>query len=231
MPVNHYQQLTRHMLNVWGTRTPNDLLANSYLEHDGHRYWWIYDANGNEITKWECRPFPGCATLVVTTHIELREDMRGRGLGKYFHKIRQDAYRMAGFQGEVCTVRSDSDAQTAIVAGSGTCMGTYPSDFGGTFNVWLLPLNTVPQSRTHDEDLTSYIMSRPVPVQVDTCGAQEWNGTRLCNRPPGHYMDHQSGGATWPNMQDPPPAPQEFHNILPPRRKPKTFSHRKGISP
>lgn len=222
MPVNHYQQLTRHMLNVWGTRTPNDLLANSYLEHDNNRYWWVYDGQGREITKWECRPFPGCATLVVTTHIELREDLRGRGLGKYFHELRRKAYKAAGFQGEVCTVRSDSEAQVAIVSHEGKSMGTYPSDFGGTFNVWLLPLNNtqVIQSRAHANDLTSYIISRPVPVQIDTCGQEVRypGGLVSCTRPPGHL------GAHGPNPYVAPPTPVTQPAVS--TRKPKTFSHR-----
>lgn len=110
------------------------------MEHDGPRYWWVYGGDGREIAKWECRPFPGCATLVVTTHIELRADLRGRGLGTYFHELRRKAYMAAGFKGEVCTVRSDSEAQSHIVSHGGQRMNTFPSDQGGEYSVWLIPL-------------------------------------------------------------------------------------------
>ncbi len=143
MPNYYRDRLVNALLNQWNIRAANNSLGGARFEHDGARYWWVYAPDGRIITNWECRPFPGNASLVVTTAIELRQDLRGQGLGKYFHELRRRAYKAAGFHGEVCTVRSDSEAQTSIVVGSGAvCMATLPSDFGGTFNVWMLPLNT-----------------------------------------------------------------------------------------
>jgi len=177
---NHYRdRLTNELQTAWHeNRHPR--LDGAYIEHDGARYWWVYDAQGQEITRWECRPFPGCAALVVTTSIELRENLRGQGLGKYFHELRRRAYKAAGFQGEVCTVRSDSEAQNAIVTHEGQKMGSFPSDFGGTFNVWLLPLTTAPQT-----------VQVPVTATVDTCGNRRpYTNDQFCNRPLGHVGQH-----------------------------------------
>lgn len=221
MPTNHFRQLTETLLTEWTNRTPSPALTDAYMEHDGNRYWWVYGRDGNEITKWECRPFPGCATLVVTTHIELREDLRGRGLGKYFHEMRRRAYKRAGFQGEVCTVRSDSEAQNAIVAGSGQSMGTFPSDFGGTYNVWLLPLAVVQPP-----------VQVPAPT-VDTCGHKQPFGAVYCERPLGHPGEHHSGPGVlkWPNetgkvLPSTPTIPLTSTPISHPR-KPKSFAYRK----
>jgi hypothetical protein len=235
MPVNHYRLLTTQMLRAWDTRTPEG--NGWYIEHDGDRYWWVYDASGAEVTRWECRPFPGCATLVVTTQIELRHDLRGRGLGKYFHELRRKAYKAAGFQGEVCTVRSDSEAQQAIVVREGTKMGTYPSDFGGTFDVWLLPLNQAPVA------VRAPTPRVPAPT-VDTCG-REHGGLMgiFCNRPLGHRDQHEYGGLAWANPAMPAPLVETPRVVIqsrvhmddlpvapPVERKVKVFSHRKPKS-
>lgn len=203
-PVNHFRNLNAAMLEEWRLRTPNDALRNAYMEHNGNRYWWVYDASGGVITNWESRPFPGCASLVTTTQIELRENLRGRGLGTYFHEMRQRAYRRAGFVGEVCTVRADSEAQTAIVAHTGRSLGTFPSDFGGTYNVWLIPLNAqapavapptphISQARVHETDFTGYVMTRETPAPtVVTCGqhVRYPAGDGFCSRPLGHLGAH-----------------------------------------
>lgn len=236
------------MTNYYRDRLPNamcqqalthPLLTGAYLEHNGSRYWYVYDRTGGVITNWECRPFPGNNALVVTTQIELRQDLRGRGLGKFFHELRRSAYRAAGFKGELCTVRSDSEAQTAIVAGSGAnCVATLPSDFGGTFNVWMLPLN---QPAVHTGLMGDRAVVRdlqPAP-NVDTCGARRPNSTAtFCDNALGHSGNHQNHeiGLSWVNenrlYENPytaytntPPAtvlPVQVPNL----RRPKKFAHR-----
>lgn len=242
--VNHFNTLATAMKEEFARRPPNNSM--SYMEHDGNRYWWVYDVNGGEVTKWECRPFPGCASLVVTTQIELRQDLRGRGLGTYFHELRRRAYKRAGFVGEVCTVRSDSEAQTAIVAHQGRSMGVFPSDFGGTYNVWLIPLNVVPavDIRAVNGDRGTYVMTRETPAPtVDLCGNRRpYTNTDYCERPLGHPLEHRKGAATWPNFDtraftrptiETTPPPTEFRVTLPenptlPVRVPVKFSHRKS---
>lgn len=223
MPINHYRDLPPHLMDAWNRRpNPN---PNDYIQNDGPRYWWVYDADGSEITHWECRPFPGCATLVVTTHIELRPALRGRGLGTYFHELRRRAYAAAGFRGEVCTVRNDADAQNHIVAHGGQCMGTFPSDLGGTYGLWLLPLPEAP--RVLPGIPTIPLNPRPnVPAPtVDTCGQvlRYPQGEGNCTRPLGHLGAHGPNPYIGSAFR-----PEEFGvTPAPPPRKPKLFAHRK----
>jgi hypothetical protein len=158
---NHFQQLLGAFQHEWNSRAHYPALENAYLEHDGTRYWWIYDASGNEIIKWECRNFPGCASLVITTKVELRENMRGQGFGRYFREMRHRAYKRAGFVGEIATVRSDNAAQNRLMETmNGVRMGTFPSDFGGTYVLWLTSLQQPAPRNPHiGSDFNAFMVS------------------------------------------------------------------------
>lgn len=137
--MSHYDQLAAAFEREWEDGEDRADLQGADLNNDTTRYWWVNDAQGREIIRWECRRFPGCDTLIITTKVELRTDLRGRGLGRYFRELRHRAYRRAGFVGELATVRADNAPQNRLMVGS-TCMGEFRSDFGGTYKVWLTTL-------------------------------------------------------------------------------------------
>lgn len=138
---SHFQQLTNALITTWGEREAHPLLEGSYLSHDTERYWHVDGPDGREIVRWECRRFPGCNSLIVTTQMEIREDLRGQGLGKYLRKLQHTAYKRAGFVGEINTVRADNEAQNNIMRDM-CCisMGAFPSDHGGQYRLWLTKL-------------------------------------------------------------------------------------------
>lgn len=197
---SHFNTLSGYMMDEWTRRTldanvPQVLLDGAYMEHDGNRYWFVYDRNGEQIVSWECRPFPGCASLIVSSKLEIREDLRGQGLGKYFRQMQHNVYKRAGFAGEIATIRSDNGAMNAIA--SGVPMGTFASDFGGSYRLWLTTFVTPPVqvqpipapvmvNPVMDMDLT-YVLPAPV---VDLCDNINWNTGGFCDRPLGHQGGH-----------------------------------------
>jgi hypothetical protein len=135
--MNHFNQLRLAFDTEWQALG----LPNQHIESDGSRFWWVRDNDGREIIQWECRNFPGCATLIITTKVELRADLRGRGLGKLYRQLRHRAYKRAGFQGEIATVRTDNAPQIRLMQDmGGVVMGEFPSDYGGTYKLWLTKL-------------------------------------------------------------------------------------------
>lgn len=166
---NHFQQLLGAFQHEWNARPQNPVLEGANLEHDGTRFWWIDDSEGTEIIKWECRNFPGCASLVITTKVELREGLRGRGLGRYFRDLRHRAYKRAGFVGEIATVRSDNAAQNRLMETMNAVrMGTFPSDFGGTYVLWLTNLPQVQPA----QQPTNPQPAQPTPVRNPHTGPE-----------------------------------------------------------
>lgn len=145
--MSHFEQLLNAFQTEWANARHQALPPNCTLQHEGTKYWWIEGADGLDIINWECRNFPGCASLIVTTKVVLREDLRGRGLGRFFREFRHKAYSRAGFAGEIATVRTDNPAQNRLMQTMGAIkMGEFPSDFGGAYALWLTklpPTNTV----------------------------------------------------------------------------------------
>lgn len=144
--MSHYNQLIEAFKYEWANRPANPLLERCEIINDTPRYWWVDDHTGRQIIQWECRRFPGCDTLIITTKVELRDDLRGRGLGRYFRELRHRAYKRAGFVGELATVRADNAAQNRLMVGS-VPMGEFRSDFGGTYKLWLTNLLTSAAAR------------------------------------------------------------------------------------
>lgn len=222
MPANHFNTLATHMLAEWSTRTV--LQDGSYIEHDGNRYWFVYGPDGRQIASWECRPFPGCASLIVTSKLEIREDMRGQGLGKFFREMQHKAYKRAGFAGEISTIRTDNTAMNAIA--SGVPMGEFVSDFGGSYKLWLTTFAAPLAPHAPDQQpimvngrpavlhlepmvltpamLHREVMERTVPAPVvDTCGSRmRYTNDTFCDRPLGHPGNHSATGREW--LRDPP---------------------------
>lgn len=201
--MSHFDQLNAAFQHEFANARHARLPEGSFMERDGNRYWWVYDANGNEIIRWECRPFPGCCTLVITTKVELRDDLRGLGLGRFFRELRHKAYARAGFTGELATVRSDNDRQNALMVSMGaTPMGEFRSDFGGTFKLWctrLVPLQAQPETPMPQRD-AAYTPRPP-----------RWVGEALPD-------------AEEPVVAPAAPAPAP----TPPGRRVKSFAHRRA---
>lgn len=151
---NYFQALPRAMNAEWASRAahaPQALgtaLAQTpaawALNNDGNRYFWVTDNQGREVAKWECRPFPNCAALVVTTQFVVHEEMRNQGVGRALRDLQLRAYRAAGFTGEIATVRSDNTAQAAMMVAMGyRKMETFGSPYGGTVDLWLKRFDVV----------------------------------------------------------------------------------------
>lgn len=142
--MSHFNQLPAAFKAEWANARHPALPERCTLEHDGTKFWWIQAPDGIDIINWECRSFPGCASLIVTTKVVLRENLRGRGLGRFFRELRHKAYARAGFVGEIATVRTDNPAQNRLMQTMGaTKMGEFPSDFGGSYVLWLTKLAPV----------------------------------------------------------------------------------------
>lgn len=248
MPPSQFSRLIDSMLAVW---SPQGRCHR--LEHDDTRYWFVYDPAGDEVARWECRRFPGCNSLIVTTVMEVREDLRGQGIGKFLRDFQHKAYKRAGFVGEINTVRKDNDAQNNIMRDMGCIsMGAFPSDFGGEFRLWLTkladglePVNVpvgmstnpafVEAARRAREELAEIrnvpgpsFMERHAPAPIiDTCGAGSGSPffEVFCERPLGHRDEHASGSARWSGASTPTPTVQNTFDAVVP--SPKKWSHRK----
>lgn len=147
MEVTHYNRLSQAFSDEWHATVthanPMTLSRDCYMQSDGNRYHTVFHADGTTMITWESRPFPGCNTLVITTKVELAEQFRGRGLGRFFREFRHRAYKRVGFQGELATVRADNTRQNNLMQSmGGVPMGEFPSDFGGTYRLWLTKLPT-----------------------------------------------------------------------------------------
>lgn len=151
--VNHFPNLVRAFREYWDNRIP--LLRNFTLRNDGNRYWWVEDRDYQKVASWECRPFPGCSALITTTQFQVYDDYREQGIGKELRSLQHKAYHKAGFSGEISTVRTDNAIMNGFM--TGRVIEEFPSDFGGTFKLWLTRFNPVPT-----------VPVRPVPVQVQT---------------------------------------------------------------
>jgi hypothetical protein len=159
--VSHYNQLRAAFNEEWRLATKPPALTRAELYDDNTRFWICEDTDGRNIINWECRKFPGCDTLIITTKVELREDLRGMGLGRFFRELRHRAYRRAGFVGELATVRTDNARQNALMASmGGVAMGEFRSDFGGTYKLWLTNLLTVAERGAHSPSVDRQPPSR-----------------------------------------------------------------------
>lgn len=152
MPSSHFPAL----LNAFRETAP----AGYVINNDGNRYWYVDDLQGNEVAKWECRPFPGCSALITTTQFVVHEPHRGNGLGRTLRTWQHNAYKKAGFQGEIATVRSDNAAMNAFM--SGTVIDEFHSDFGGTFKVWLTKFDQTPPLREIVSQAAARFDERPL---------------------------------------------------------------------
>ena len=152
--MNHFNLLPNAFQTEWTAAKHQTitLVQDCALYNDGSKHWWIETPEGANLITWECRPFPGCASLVVTTKVVLREENRGQGLGRFFRELRHKGYARAGFRGEIATVRTDNAPQNKLMQTMGaTKMGEFPSDFGGTYALWL----------THFAHPPAQILTRP----------------------------------------------------------------------
>lgn len=221
---NHLDQLPAAFAAEWAAQT---ILPGATLEHDGTRFWWVEDETGMEVIRWECRNFPGCATLLVTTKVELREDLRGRGLGRLFRSLRHRAYKRAGFAGEIATVRSDNPAQNRLMETMNAVrMGTFPSEYGGTYCLWLTTLQAPARQPVP--------AAPPLPMpplanpQRAEAAEQRYQAFAAPNPHIGSdfnaFMVSEEVGAAEAAYQAPLRAP----TITPPGRRKKTFAHRGG---
>lgn len=215
--MNHFNQLLDAFQTEWAAARHQALPTGCTLAHDGTRYWWIVDRTGQDIINWECRPFPGCASLVVTTQVVLRDDLRGRGLGRFFREFRHKAYKRAGFVGEIATVRTDNPAQNRLMQTMGaTKMGEFPSDFGGSYALWLTKLAEATNVRG---------MTRPEPPRP-TRGVEtprpETGPT--WNVPVPERLDSRQLYAEYniPRVEAPTP-------VIMPGRRARTHAHRSGL--
>lgn len=200
---NHFQQLQNDFRAEWAGRPQHAYLEGANLEYDGARFFWVYDAHGDEIIRWECRNFPGCASLIITTKVELRQNLRGQGLGRYFRELRHRAYKRAGFVGEIATVRTDNDPQNRLMVTMGaTKMGEFPSDFGGAYALWLTKLQP---AQTQTVETHRVQIDNPFPVRAPVPVA--------------------------PPLPVPPPVTEEYQAFVAPphHRKVKVFAHRRGL--
>lgn len=206
---NHFQQLQNAFRAEWAGRPQHAYLEGANLEYDGARFFWVYDAHGDEIIRWECRNFPGCASLIITTKVELRQNLRGQGLGRYFRELRHRAYKRAGFVGEIATVRTDNDPQNRLMVTMGaTKMGEFPSDFGGAYALWLTKL-----SQTQPEARPVITMTAPPPPRAPIPAAPP-----LPMPPPADPVAAQAAEERYQAFVAPP------HH-----RKVKVFAHRRGL--
>jgi hypothetical protein len=203
--MSHYNQLSRAFDAEWQASVVH-AHPGVYMEHDGNRHHTVYHSDGTVMMTWESRPVPGCATLVITTHVELAEQFRGRRLGRFFREFRHRAYKRAGFQGELATVRADNERQNHLMRTmGGVPMGEFPSDYGGTYRLWLTKLPAT-------------VTVTGLTGEVAQVRSLRWVGEDL------------------PDATTPPPIPETPRPEAPPQveravpgRRPKSFAHRKNV--
>lgn len=134
MPThNHFPNLIAAMRAEWELRP--DVLCNFALRNDGNRYWTVESVDWRRVSTWECRPFPGCSALITTTQFQVYDPFKEQGIGRALRTLMHAAYKRAGFSGEIATVRADNVAMQAFM--SGRVIDEFPSDFGGTFKLWM----------------------------------------------------------------------------------------------
>ena len=212
--MNHFNQLFDAFQTEWAAARHPALPTQCTLAHDGTRYWWIVDRTGQDIINWECRPFPGCASLVVTTQVVLRDNLRGQGLGRFFREFRHKAYKRAGFVGEIATVRTDNPAQNRLMQTMGaTKMGEFPSDFGGSYALWLTKLGPVGNVVTME---TPRQVAEPGPV---------WVAPQPAPKPYAGY------NPPWMDRVEPPENPATLGQVAVvtmPGRRARTHAHRQA---
>lgn len=203
---NYFQALPRAFQNEW----PSIAHPEWRLNNDGNRYFWVTDNQGREVAKWECRPFPNCAALVVTTQFVVHEEMRNQGIGRALRDLQLRAYKAAGFTGEIATVRSDNAAQVTMMLGMGyRKMETFGSPYGGTVDLWLKRFDAaqpVPVAAPLTRPPTPwYYAAPPVPAPVVIAppparpDAHMWRGYVAPPEPEvvaGHSLEDHTNGCT-----------------------------------
>jgi hypothetical protein len=137
--VDHLSLLGRAVQAEWASSVetrPNALKA--HVPRSTLNMHEIIDSgNGNRAYSWVVSPMYGCLVVAISTDVRLREDLRNKGIGKYMRAFRTNALRRAGFQTELCTVRTDNEIQNKVMTTSGAQpVCEFPSDRGGTIRLW-----------------------------------------------------------------------------------------------
>lgn len=143
--ANHIRKFYHAVVSEWASSNRPIPLNNCTLMEVGGGHWSIAETKptgrrAQDLARFRTEALPGCSTVVVTSGVWLAKQHRGQGLGKFLRDLRERAYRAAGFHTELCTVRTDNEAQNAIMARRGRVVAEYPSDHGGLVRMWLTDL-------------------------------------------------------------------------------------------
>lgn len=141
--MGHFDQLRDAFTTEWACERPDPLntAVIEQLRVIGSRQEYRVRTSNGFVSSWSCSRFAGCDLVVITSHVLVREDLRGKGIGTFLRRLRERAYRRAGFRRELCTVRNDNNAQLGVMKK----MNAKPitemlSDLGGNVSIYMTEL-------------------------------------------------------------------------------------------
>lgn len=72
---------------------------------------------------YELNPFPGCNQLVVSGHVSINRELRGKGFGNTQHLERLLRAKELGYDCIICTVKEDNVVEKHILTKNGWTKG------------------------------------------------------------------------------------------------------------
>lgn len=91
---------------------------------------------------YELNPFPGCNQVVVSNHVLIYPEYRGKGIGQIQHHERLQKARELGYNLMLCTVRAENMAEKHILKKMGWTQHTAfeSNETGNNVELWSISL-------------------------------------------------------------------------------------------
>lgn len=80
---------------------------------------FVDEYNGLNMGFYELNPFPGCNQIVISNHVFMHKENRGRGYGSLSHKKRLSKIKALGYDYSICTVKKTNEVEIHILEKNG----------------------------------------------------------------------------------------------------------------